>query len=149
MNNEHQDPLGGQDNALQSYETLLKLREMPFGDKIEISRKGLSKNEVLQTIDHFQLEADELSWLRMMNKGFLQLQDGDTAVDREMVDRIVAFADIWSIGVEVFGSPNGLLQWLRMPNELLGYVPIRIMDTIIGLQEIKKELRLVEHSNIG
>ena len=50
-------------------------------------------------------------------------------------------ADVTNLGYEVFGDPQIFNRWLKTPSEALGNVtPLSMMDTLYGIDEIKKEI---------
>jgi uncharacterized protein (DUF2384 family) len=49
-------------------------------------------------------------------------------------------------GLTIFGDTLTLREWLKTPSEALGNVtPLSIMDTLSGIQEIKKELGRIDY----
>jgi putative toxin-antitoxin system antitoxin component (TIGR02293 family) len=49
--------------------------------------------------------------------------------------------DVLGYGRDVFGDKGNFNEWLRTPSEALGNVtPLSLMDTLYGIDEVKKEI---------
>ncbi len=62
-------------------------------------------------------------------------------------DRLSRIDRIFSLAVEVFGDQDKAAQWLKRPSRALGNeVPLQLLDTDAGTQQVERELRQIEHS---
>jgi uncharacterized protein (DUF2384 family) len=55
-------------------------------------------------------------------------------------------AELLSYGREVFESKERFNRWLKEPsNALSGNAPLELLDTLYGIDEVKKELGRIEY----
>jgi putative toxin-antitoxin system antitoxin component (TIGR02293 family) len=62
-------------------------------------------------------------------------------------DRLARIDRIFELAVEVLGSEEKAAEWLKRPNRPLGNeMPLELLDTDAGTQEVERELRQIEYS---
>ena len=66
--------------------------------------------------------------------------------DQSTSERIMLLADVIAYGQSVFEGRNIFNRWLKKINKALGNKsPLELMDTVYGIQEVKKEIGRIEH----
>jgi putative toxin-antitoxin system antitoxin component (TIGR02293 family) len=61
-------------------------------------------------------------------------------------DRLARIDRIYALAVEVFGDTGKAAQWLKRPSRALGKeLPLRLLDTDAGSQQVERELRQIQH----
>jgi len=154
INQDHSDSLTHQEqsdnnaagaNAHQP--GLFEFSALSSEKKIGIIKKGISKNQLEEIKKEANLDYDTLSNLLAVSRTTLIKKKGDEKFDQPTSERIMLIADLVSYGYEVFESKALFNQWMKAPNKALGgKAPLTIIDTLYGLQEVKKELGRIAHS---
>lgn len=61
-------------------------------------------------------------------------------------DRLARIGRIYALAVEVFGDTGKAAEWLKRPSRALGKeMPLRLLDTDAGTQQVEGELRQIQH----
>jgi len=61
-------------------------------------------------------------------------------------DRLSRIDRIYTLAKEVFGDAGKAAEWLKRPNRALGKeVPLRLLDTDAGTEQVERELRQIQH----
>jgi putative toxin-antitoxin system antitoxin component (TIGR02293 family) len=61
-------------------------------------------------------------------------------------DRLSRIDRIYTLAAEVFGSGEKAADWLKRPSRALGKeLPLRLLDTDAGTQQVECELRQIQH----
>ena len=61
-------------------------------------------------------------------------------------DRLSRIDRIYELAVEIFGSGPQAAQWLKRPSRALANeLPLRLLDTDAGTQQVERELREIQH----
>jgi putative toxin-antitoxin system antitoxin component (TIGR02293 family) len=61
-------------------------------------------------------------------------------------DRLARIDRIYALAVEVFGDSGKAAEWLKRPNRALGKeLPLWLLDTDAGTQQVERELRQIQH----
>jgi putative toxin-antitoxin system antitoxin component (TIGR02293 family) len=61
-------------------------------------------------------------------------------------DRLARIDRIYNLAVEVFGDRSKAAEWLKRPSRALGKeLPLRLLDTDAGTQQVERELRQIQH----
>lgn len=110
-------------------------------------RKGLPAarlNRIAQTLGvdrAMLLEILGISQRTLQRKHVLSARLSPAASDRlSRIDRIYALA------AEVFGDGEKAAEWLKRPSRALGKeLPLRLLDTDAGTQQVERELRQIQH----
>jgi len=60
-------------------------------------------------------------------------------------DRLVRVERIYTLAVEVFGEGEKASQWLKRPSRALANeLPLNLLDTDAGTQQVERELRQIQ-----
>ena len=61
-------------------------------------------------------------------------------------DRLSRIDRIYALAVDVFGDGEKAAEWLKRPSRALGKeLPLRLLDTDAGTQQVERELRQIQH----
>lgn len=61
-------------------------------------------------------------------------------------DRLARIDRIYALAVEIFGDSGKAAEWLKRPSRALGKeLPLRLLDTDAGTQQVERELRQIQH----
>lgn len=61
-------------------------------------------------------------------------------------DRVSRIGRIYDLAVEVFGDGDKAANWLKRPSRALGKeLPLKLLDTDAGTQQVERELRQIQH----
>jgi putative toxin-antitoxin system antitoxin component (TIGR02293 family) len=64
-------------------------------------------------------------------------------------DRLSRISRIYVLATEVFGSTEKAAQWLKRPSRALAKeLPLTLLDTDTGTQQVERELRQIQHGFI-
>ena len=138
-----------------SYESVLKMKKISFTKKIEIVKKGISKDQLASLKEIFDLEYSMLSKILGVTDRTLYLKKGEEVFNQSVSDRIMALAELYSSrsrplnsagrSHRLFKSRGLFHHWIKSTNRALGDVaPVSLLDTQVGMQEVKNELHRKE-----
>ena len=61
-------------------------------------------------------------------------------------DRLSRIDRIYTLAVEVFGDGEMAAQWMKRSSRALGNeLPLKLLDTDAGTQQVERELRQIQH----
>ena len=115
-------------------------------DLIKLTRQGLSKKQLLFLAKKLSLSLNEISKILPLSIRTLQRYRKDHILNPDVSDQIILIAELYSIGLNVFGELEKFSKWLRNPNTALSnHCPIDLIDTSFGIELIKDELGRIQH----
>lgn len=135
----------GKPGYFDSYDMILKLEEMELEEKIDLLKEGITKDE----LSRFK-EITDLDWItlgKLLNIAIrtLHLRKGDEKFSPGVCDRILAIAEVYSAGYNVYEDRPLFNAWMKRKNDyLLGHAPVEFMQTLVGINEVHKEIRRIE-----
>ncbi len=119
---------------------------IPTSEKISIIKKGISKEELEEIKDQSNLDYKTLSGILSVSKAKLHSKKGAEKFDQNTSERIMRLADVIRYGQSVFEDKDSFNDWLKTNNKALGdKAPIELMDTIYGIDEVKREIGRIEY----
>lgn len=122
------------------------LHIVPTADKITIIKKGISKRELESIKEQSDLDYETLSSILSVSKAKLHSKKGTEKFDQNTSERIMLLADVLAYGQSVFEDRYSFNEWLKTSNKALGNKqPVELMDTIYGIDEVKKEIGRIEY----
>ena len=125
---------------------LAAIPSMDTGEKIALIRNGVSKNDLEDIKDHSGLDYDRLSKILAVSRATLINKKGLEKFDAATSERILLLADTLSYGESVFEDRDRFNSWMKNSNKALGNrAPIEMMDTVYGIQEVKKMIGRIEY----
>ena len=114
--------------------------------KIGIIRNGISKKELEAIKSETDFDYRTLSTLLSVSRTTLIKKKGDERFDQSTSERIMLLAEFMSYGRVVFESRERFNAWLKKPAIALGgKSPVELLDTVYGIEEVKKELGRIEY----
>jgi putative toxin-antitoxin system antitoxin component (TIGR02293 family) len=114
------------------------LVEMTSIQKMRIVRGGITKTYLTKLKEETSLDYDALAQALSVTRATLINKKGDQKFSDHVSERIIAVAEIYSFGYEVFEDKARFNQWMFSPNQALsGAVPFDLMDNQFGREEIR------------
>jgi putative toxin-antitoxin system antitoxin component (TIGR02293 family) len=114
--------------------------------KIGIIRNGITKTQLEAIKSETDFDYHTLSNLLSVSRTTLIKKKGDEKFDLPTSERILLLAELISYGQEVFESRDLFNAWLKKPGIALGgKPPVELLDTLYGIDEVKKELGRIEY----
>lgn len=132
--------------AYYSGNAAIPLYDMTSIQKMRIIKKGISKSYLEKLKQTTGLDYDSLAAALAVTRATLINKKGDDTFSDQISERIVALADLYSYGYEVFEDKTNFNKWLFVPNQALGgIIPFDILDNQYGRQEIFNLLGRIEY----
>lgn len=115
-------------------------------EKMEATRKGISKKELEELKKRAGLDYDQLSHILQVARATLIAKKGSEKFPALLSEKIMSVADIYSYGYDVFGSEQEFNKWIFQPIiALRGKSPYEIMDNVYGREEVKHIIGRIEY----
>ncbi|MBI5507112.1 MAG: DUF2384 domain-containing protein [Deltaproteobacteria bacterium] len=93
----------------------------------------------------FQVQADELRKVALLSNRTLSRRRGASFAPDES-DRLLRLARVFAHALQVFEEQDKAARWMTRSNRALGgVVPMTLLDTDIGAQEVDEALGRIEH----
>jgi putative toxin-antitoxin system antitoxin component (TIGR02293 family) len=126
--------------------SILKAYILSISDKIDIIRNGISKKQLTDIKTEIEVDYDELSEILGTSRATLIAKKNTQKFDPQVSERIMMLTDVVAYGRDIFGDKDNFNEWLKTPSEALGNVtPLSMMDTLYGIEEIKREIGRIAH----
>jgi len=110
-------------------------------------RKGLPAGRLAQMAQ--LLDVDRSLLLRVVGVSERTIQRKHVHAERlspAASDRLSRIDRIYTLAVDVFGNGEKAAQWLKRPSRALANeLPLRLLDTDAGTQQVERELRQIQH----
>jgi putative toxin-antitoxin system antitoxin component (TIGR02293 family) len=120
--------------------------QMTSFQKIDMIRKGISKNEFERFKDKTGLDYDQLASALSVARATLINKRGDEKFNQTLSERIISLADIYSYGYEVFEEIDRFNQWIFRPNQALGgQRPFDFLDNQFGREEVRNLIGRIDY----
>jgi putative toxin-antitoxin system antitoxin component (TIGR02293 family) len=114
--------------------------------KIGIIKNGITKNQLEAIKSETDFDYHTLSDLLLVSRTTLIKKKGDERFDQPTSERIMILAEFISYGRNVFESRELFNTWIKEPSMALGNkAPLELLDTVYGIEEVKKELGRIEY----
>ena len=114
--------------------------------KIGIIKNGITKTQLEAIKSETDFDYHTLSNLLAVSRTTLIKKKGEDKFDQPTSERIMLLAELLSYGREVFESKIRFNAWLKEPSSALsGKAPLELLDTLYGIDEVKKELGRIEY----
>lgn len=122
------------------------IHTMDTAEKISLIRNGVTKQYLEEIKDQSGLDYDSLSAILAVSRATLINKKGLEKFDTATSERILLFADTLAYGQSVFEDSDRFNVWMKSSNKALGNkTPIEMMDTLYGMQEVKKLIGRIEY----
>lgn len=114
------------------------LAEMTSLQKMQIIKSGISKNYLEVFKKSAELDYDSLAEALSVTRTTLINKKGNDKFSDQISEKIIALADLYSYGYEIFEDRERFNKWMLSPNQALGgLAPIEIIDNIYGREEVR------------
>ncbi len=119
-------------------------------NKIAAIRTGFMAGELLAIADKLQVpQAEIFSIVRLPPSTAARVLREDRQLDQAVSERVARIAEVWNTSVDLFGSELDARTWLKEPNLALGdEAPLRLLDTELGANEVRKVLAAIAHGGV-
>ena len=125
---------------------LASVHTMDSAEKISLIKNGVSKNDLQEIKDQTGLDYDTLSTILGVSRATLINKKGMEKFDSATSERILFLADTITYGQSVFEDKDRFNAWMKNSNKSLGdKTPLELMDTVYGIQEVKKLIGRIEY----
>jgi putative toxin-antitoxin system antitoxin component (TIGR02293 family) len=119
----------------------------PTTQVIGAVRKGLPTGKLTQLAQ--LLAVDRVVLLRILGVSERTIQRKHVLSERlspAASDRLSRIDRIYTLAVEVFGDDDKAAQWLKRPSRALANeLPLKLLDTDAGTQQVERELRQIQY----
>jgi putative toxin-antitoxin system antitoxin component (TIGR02293 family) len=132
-------------NTMELNRTWLFHYETNF-DKISTVRAGITKENLLLFKKFINIDFDHLSHVLGTTKTTLHKKHAQETFSSSISEKFIALTDVYKFGYEVFEDEENFNKWMLTSNKALGdRVPLDLMDTIFGIDEVKNVIGRIEH----
>jgi|SRR5690625_386930 len=115
----------------------IPLKDLTSVQKMKIVKRGISKAYLVKLKDNTGLDYDSLAKALSVTRSTLINKKSNQKFNDNLSERIVALADLYSFGYEVFEDESRFNDWMFHPNQALGgKVPFDFIDNQYGREEI-------------
>lgn len=115
-------------------------------EKMDLSRKGISKNELVNLKSKSGLDYSKLAAALSVTRATLINKKGSEKFNPSLSEKIIGLADIYSYGYEVFEDTEKFNNWMFEPNNALGgLAPFEVIDNQFGRDEVKNIIGRIDH----
>jgi putative toxin-antitoxin system antitoxin component (TIGR02293 family) len=115
-------------------------------DKISTVKQGVSKDTLAQFKQLIALDYGRLSSILGTTKTTLHKKQGTEKFSLSVSEKFVTLVDLYTYGYEVFGDEEKFNRWIQTENRALGNtIPLDLLDTIFGINEVRNLIGRIEH----
>ena len=117
------------------------------GQRIGAVRKGLPSERLSRIARLLAVDRALLLEVLGISKRTLQRKHAASArLSPAASDRLSRIDRIYTLALEVFGDREKAADWLKRPSRALGKeLPLKLLDTDAGTQQVERELRQIQH----
>ena len=116
----------------------IPLVDMTPYQKMQIVRDGVTKDYLTKLKEETSLDYDALAQALSVTRATLINKKGEQKFNDHVSEGIIAVAEIYSFGYEVFEDKNNFNRWMFATNQALaGAAPFDLMDNQFGREEIR------------
>lgn len=114
------------------------LTDLTSYQKMNIVRSGVTKSYLTQLKEETSLDYDALAQALSVTRSTLINKKGSQKFSNHVSERIVAVAELYSFGYEVFEDKDKFNRWMFASNQALGgAAPFDFMDNQFGREEVR------------
>ncbi|MFP5078948.1 antitoxin Xre/MbcA/ParS toxin-binding domain-containing protein [Pedobacter sp. JCM 36344] len=115
-------------------------------DKIASVKNGISKDSLVSFKQAINVDYDHLSFVLGTTKTTLHKKQRNETFSPSISEKVIALMDIYRFGYQVFGNHDKFNKWVQVSNRALGNrIPLEVMDTIFGIDEVKNIIGRIQH----
>ena len=131
---------------MQSDKSAKAENQLTATEKMELIRDGISKKELENLKEKTALGYEDLAKGLSVTKVTLISKKGNEKFNAGLSERIIAMADIYSYGYEVFEDEVRFNAWMFKPNQALGgKMPYELMSNQFGREEVKNMIGRIDY----
>lgn len=122
-------------------------RERKDRDIITEVRGGLpikSVDRVAKQMDMVDMDS-VLHFIGMSFRTYQRRKNENSALTSIQSDRLYRLAKIEALAVDVLGDEKTANDWIKSPNRALGAVPLELLDTEAGTDQVERVLTRIEY----
>lgn len=124
----------------------IPLKNLTSTQKMEIVKDGISKSYLVKLKKNTALDYDALAQALSVTRSTLINKKGSQKYSIPLSERIIALAELYSFGYEVFEDQDKFNAWMFHPNQALGgAIPFDFIDNIYGREEIQNLIGRIAH----
>lgn len=114
--------------------------------KMQIVRDGITKSYLSKLKEETSLDYDALAQALSVTRSTLINKKNDQRFNDHVSERIIAVAELYSFGYQVFEDKDNFNKWMFAPNQALsGAKPFELMDNQFGREEIRNLIGRIAH----
>ncbi len=129
--------------AAKSNASILKVVKYPENqlslmEKLELVEKGISKESLESLKQMAGLDYDQMAQILNVARATLINKKSPDRFNTDISDKIVALADIFAFGLEVFEDKERFRHWLQQPLRAIGgKSPFDLLHSSFGREEVR------------
>lgn len=124
----------------------IPLKNLTSTQKMEIVKGGISKSYLVKLKKNTDLDYDALAQALSVTRSTLINKKGGQKYSIPLSERIIALAELYSFGYEVFEDQDKFNAWMFHSNQALGgAIPFDFIDNIYGREEIQNLIGRIAH----
>lgn len=134
---------------IDSYESIQQLERVMFTVKVDYVKNGITKLELAAFREIIDLDWVTLSQLLTVTDRTLHLKKEHERLGLNVSDRVMAIAEVYGLGYNTFQDRDLFHDWMQRSNLAFGgLLPIQMMETSVGIAEVKDELGRIRYGVI-
>ncbi len=115
-------------------------------DYIELSRKGLTMNQLREILKFTNISLKDLSNILSISERQLSRYDDDKILRTDISAHLIQITELYQFGYDVFEDKQKFQEWMKSEIRALGYQkPIELLDTPFGINDVKNVIGRLEH----
>jgi len=120
--------------------------QMTSFEKMELIEAGISKRDLENLKENAGLDYEKLGKMLSVTRATLINKKGKAKFNPALSEKIVALADIYSYGYEVFEDKDKFNQWVFRANSALGGKrPYDLLNNSFGREEVKHLIGRIDY----
>lgn len=115
----------------------IPLMDLTSFEKMKIVKRGITKSYLVRLKETASLDYDALAQALSVTRSTLINKKDSEKFNDNLSERIVALADLYSFGYEVFEDTKRFNDWMFHSNQALGgELPFNLIDNQYGRDEV-------------
>lgn len=116
----------------------IPLMDLTSFEKMKIVKRGITKSYLVRLKEMASLDYEALAQALSVTRSTLINKKDSEKFNDNLSERIVALADLYSFGYEVFEDVKRFNDWMFHPNQALGgELPFNLIDNQYGRDEVR------------
>jgi uncharacterized protein (DUF2384 family) len=112
------------------------------------ARSGVVKIEMNQFLNRTGISQKSFAHMLSISEKTIQNKNDSSKFSLNISEKFLKINELFNYGLSVFNSWDNFKKWLYTENINLGLiVPFDLLDTIQGIEIVKKELEKIEYSS--